>query len=354
MKKRDKIFLFAFLLSLLFHIVFFYLPLKEILAFNTSELDKIKQEPKRLDFTLKPIQKQNNSQEQIVRNENFNSEIPKETNLLSQKNSKVKDQAERKDNFKKSKLPFVKGEQKNSIDISELAGKGKPQGEKFPQSLPSEKTRKEKKSEAEKLLLEKGRVLQGEREVNDFYASRKESKFSPIYLTEPKGNEQGENFSSQGSGLYKQKRYDNQESFSGESGILSLSTREWKWAEYFEKYLAKVQEGWQPPSGYGSPFFFFGHTVERFSIQRDGRVRILETIEIVGHESFQFSSEQALKNVKIPLPSDFPEDSLVVAIQMFYPETSYHRAKQKDWETKFGPGIKANNPVVKQSNGTIE
>lgn len=353
MKKRDKIFLLAFLLSLVFHVLFFYLPFNEIFAFNTSELDRIKQEPKKLDFTLKPIPKQESSKEQIVRNENFNSETPEETNLLSQKNSKVKDQ-EKKENLKKSNLPFVKGEQKESIDISELAGKGEPNTQQTPQLLPSEKTQEQKMSEAERRLLEKGRLLQGEREVNDFFSERKKSKFSPIFLTKPKGNEKGESTNSQGSGLYKQKRFDNQESFSGESGILSLSTREWKWAEYFEKYLAKVQEGWQPPSGYGSPFFFFGHTVEKFSIQKDGKVKILETIEVVGHESFQFSSEQALKNVKIPLPSDFPEDSLVVTIQMFYPETSYHRAKRKQWETKFGPGVKSNNPVIKQSNGSIE
>ncbi len=353
MKKRDKIFLLAFLLSLLFHIGFFYLPFSEIFAFNSSELDRIKSEPKKLDFFLKPPHKENKSQEKVVRNEDFNEEVPEQTNLLSQKVSKAKDQGQ-KENLKKSNLPFVKGEQKYSIDISELAGKGKPDGQQNPQIIPSQESQENKKSEAEKRLLEKGRILQGEREVNDFYTSRKESKFSPIFLTQPKGNEKGESASPQGSGLYKQKRFDNQESFSGESGILSLSTREWKWAEYFEKYLAKVQEGWQPPSGYGSPFFFFGHTVEKFSIQKDGKVKILETIEVIGHESFQFSSEQALKNVKIPLPSGFPEDSLVVTIQMFYPETSYHRARRKEWETKFGPGIKSNNPVIKQSNGSIE
>ncbi|KAA3597124.1 MAG: hypothetical protein DWQ06_13925 [Calditrichaeota bacterium] len=353
MKKRDKIFLFAFLLSLFFHVVFFYLPFNEIFAFNSSELDRIKSEPKKLDFVLKPPPKKDESREKIVRNENFNSEVPEQTNLLSQKISKAKDQ-EPKENLKKSDLPFVKGEQKNSFDISELAGKGKPDGSQNPQVAPSQETKESKKSEAEKRLLEKGRILQKERQENDFYNPRKESKFNPIFLTESKGNEQGKTNSSDGSGLYKQKRFDNQESFSGESGILSLSTREWKWAEYFEKYLAKVQEGWQPPSGYGSPFFFFGHTVEKFSIQRDGKVKILETIEVIGHESFQFSSEQALKNVKIPLPSGFPEDSLVVTIQMFYPETSYHRARRKEWETKFGPGIKSNNPVIKQSNESTE
>ncbi|MCC7430099.1 hypothetical protein IT568_04570 [bacterium] len=323
MDKKRKIFVLALILSLLIHFGFFYLPMNQIFAVQTSP--KQIEETKTIAFTFKkPNEKQ---EEMLVRNENYNEEKI-ETNLLALKNSKAKDQ-EKVEDLTKSNLPFAKGEQKEILDFTEI------KGEKH--LIPQKQSKQF--AEAQKNSNPNSKVLRGSKPLAE---SSKSIPFTAEMLTNA-------NPSATGSGLFRQPKFDNQGSFLGDYGLLSLSTKEWKWADYFERFLDKVGEGWQAPSGYVSPFFFFGHTVENFSVQKDGTVRILETSEIIGHQSFEFSSEQALKNVKIPLPTSFPDDSLVVSIKMIYPETIYHKQRQKEWEDKFGPQLKTNNPIIKKA-----
>jgi hypothetical protein len=104
-------------------------------------------------------------------------------------------------------------------------------------------------------------------------------------------------------------------------GDISLNTTAWDFAPWVLAFRRAVYSHWSAPVA-----FYMGliHGTARFEIvvSPDGRLRDLRVVEQnVGHSSLTSAAKIALEKAAPyrPLPSDFPEENLVLQITFFYP-----------------------------------
>jgi outer membrane biosynthesis protein TonB len=113
-----------------------------------------------------------------------------------------------------------------------------------------------------------------------------------------------------------------QEEFSAdELKNISLSTYQWAWAPYINEFKRKLFRVWYAPPAYYQLGLIYGYTVIRFTIDRNGNILDKQILKHEGHSSLEQSSSNAIDAVfpLKPLPAHFPDETLTLTIQMIYP-----------------------------------
>lgn len=104
-------------------------------------------------------------------------------------------------------------------------------------------------------------------------------------------------------------------------GNFSLSTYEWAFAPWLQKFGNQLYRHWIPPYAYSHLGMIHGKTRVRLVIARSGKLESFEILATEGHESLHEASEAALKAFAPyhPLPADFPDENLVLTCELVYP-----------------------------------
>lgn len=106
-----------------------------------------------------------------------------------------------------------------------------------------------------------------------------------------------------------------------EFGGLSFSTYAWEFEPYWHHMRRKLYGAWYPPAAwmtYG--IVSDGWTLVRAVIGKDGRLGDVSIVDQSGHESLHRAAFAAMVGAAPfrDLPSDFPDDSLVVHVRFEY------------------------------------
>jgi hypothetical protein len=112
-------------------------------------------------------------------------------------------------------------------------------------------------------------------------------------------------------------------------GDFALSTYEWEWAPYWLAFKRKLNRMWFAPPAYFMGLIH-GHTILKFTVHRDGTMTNLQILRHVGHESLEQSSFGAIEAVFpfLPLPEDFPDETLEVTVKLIYPDLREYQLSQ--------------------------
>jgi outer membrane biosynthesis protein TonB len=290
MNKRNRNILIALILSLLFHVgLLFLLHFWHLLKPETNqEKEKVAQEVTVVFPENKP--KPAEKEQLIVENQNETDEVPDNTNLLSEKNSRARNPE--KTNQVQKNTPFSQG----NVNLQELSN---PKREKKP---PLPYGYKRFSSDA----------LVGKQTDNQ---QRKKGEANPL----DREGVQSQSQSAQ-SGINQRMQ---QKKFSVEEvGALSLSTYAWEWAPYVRKLKEKHSNVWFSPPAYNRLGIIHGATKIVFEISRDGTLLNAKVIEHKGHESLEVASFASIKAIFpfLPLPKDFPDESLTITATLVYPD----------------------------------
>jgi TonB family protein len=104
-------------------------------------------------------------------------------------------------------------------------------------------------------------------------------------------------------------------------GEYAFSTRAWDYEPYWVHMRAKLYAAWRPPVAYTMyGIIQGGWTVVRVVVQPNGTLSQAEVLESEGHESLHRASLAAMEGAAPfrPLPTDFPEENLVVTVRFVY------------------------------------
>ncbi len=113
-------------------------------------------------------------------------------------------------------------------------------------------------------------------------------------------------------------------------GDFALSSYEWEWAPWWLAFKRKLYRVWYVPAAYSELGLIHGHTILSFKISRNGEITELKVLRQVGHSSLETSSVNAVEAVFpfLPLPKEFPDEYLEVALKLIYPNLrEYSRAQ---------------------------
>jgi hypothetical protein len=104
------------------------------------------------------------------------------------------------------------------------------------------------------------------------------------------------------------------------TGAYSLNTTDWDFAPWMHRFEQDLYRHWLAPYAY-SLGVISGQTKLKLVVEPDGHPSFLEVTDSVGHESLHQASLAALKAFApyAPLPSDFPEENLVIILTLHYP-----------------------------------
>jgi len=117
-----------------------------------------------------------------------------------------------------------------------------------------------------------------------------------------------------------------------EFGDYSFSTRAWDYEPYWHNMRARLYAAWRPPAAYTDyGLIQGGWTLVRAVIDRRGHVAGAQVLARDGHESLHRSSYAAMVGAApfLPLPAQFPDDSLVVTVRFVYMPPDMGRAPEK-------------------------
>ena len=278
--REKQLYLFAFILSLLFHILFLVIFKSDLFVIDlTSDKEEIKDDITVLFPENKP--------RQIVENTNENNEVPDYSDLLSDLNSKARNQTILGEPFSQ---PFSEGNiafpNLTNPDLSPVLSKSIP-GKKFSkEALINDNNEKESNNldlGQNQPLRNAIESLQSQQTTNNIY---NQNKFSVDQL-----------------------------------GDISLSTYAWEWAPYINALKRKLTQVWFAPAAYNRLGLIYGYTVIQFSITKDGNLMGYTVLEHKGHESLEQSSVNAIKSTFPfkPLPDHFPDDYLTITARLIYP-----------------------------------
>ncbi len=287
MSRRNRNIFIAIVLSFLFHIgLIFFIDFFDWLVVNTQLFAE--DIPDEITVTF-PENKPLNEEEQkyIVENQNETNEVPDQSNLLSDQNSRARN-PELADQFQQNS-PLSEG----NVDIHELSN---PFLQQNPwQSFNNPFTRD---------------ALTGQRVDPNKNRSQQQDQ------------DENQNQPQQQSSLGNNQRF-NQKVFSVEEvGALSLSTYAWEWAPYINKLKIKHQRVWSSPPAYNRLGLIHGQTKVVFKIARNGNLISAKVIDHKGHESLEVSSFQSIKAIFpfYPLPDSFPDETLTITATLIYPD----------------------------------
>jgi outer membrane biosynthesis protein TonB len=121
--------------------------------------------------------------------------------------------------------------------------------------------------------------------------------------------------------------YEQKEFSADQLGSMSLSTYAWEWAPYINALKRKLYTVWYTPAAYHQLGLIYGYTIIQFSISKDGKLLDYRVLEHKGHESLEKSSVNAITSV-FPfksLPENFPEENLTIVARLVYPNLRERR-----------------------------
>jgi hypothetical protein len=121
----------------------------------------------------------------------------------------------------------------------------------------------------------------------------------------------------------RQGEMDNPQGNASLTGDVSLSTTEWEWAPWIQRFSRKLMRAWfAPPAYYLGVLKEGGWTVVELEIARSGEVLRMDVLEEQGHESLIRSATGALRSISPmeALPADFPDKTLILRVRMVYPK----------------------------------
>ncbi len=284
MDKRQRILITAFLLSLLIHSGFLWLMDYEgWLIYDTKSIKK--PQPEEVTIVFPENKPRPKKPREVVQNMNENEKVPTDASLLSEKNSQAHNPLK---SNKIGKTPLSQG----NSPFNNLS------------AAPSKKNKSffKKKSFSKK-------ALRGTTSKTPTERYREEQK-------------QGASASAGSNQMM------NQRSFSVEEvGALSLSTYRWQWAPYINAMRNKLTRVWFPPAAYYQLGLIHGQTVLRYTISKEGKILELTVLDHTGHESLKTSSVKAIESLFpfLPLPEDFPDETLTITAKLFYPDLRNRR-----------------------------
>lgn len=282
MTKEQKTLLISIIISVLLHIGFIWLiDFKDWLS--GSDNSREESVPQELTFIF-PENKPDNQPREVVQNINENEQIPEQSNLLSDRNSQARNPVK---TDQTGDSPFSKG----NTPFSNLSGPTSQRSAAFQQ----------KKFSRE--------ALKG-----DTYKQPRSEK---------QESQDGARQSVQSQESYGSNQVMNQEKFSVEElGAISLSTYRWNWAPYINSMKNKLQHVWVTPPAYNRLGLVHGYTIINFTISREGELLKMKVLHHEGHQSLEFSSSEAIKALFpfLPLPEDFPEETLTIIAKLYYPD----------------------------------
>jgi TonB family protein len=119
-----------------------------------------------------------------------------------------------------------------------------------------------------------------------------------------------------------------QKKFSVEDiGAITLSTYQWEWAPYINAMKNKLNRVWYAPTAYYKLGLIHGYTIIRYTIDRSGNITNMEVLNHNGHSSLENSSVSAIKALFpfLPLPENFPEETLTITVKLIYPNLRARR-----------------------------
>jgi hypothetical protein len=275
---EKRIYLLAILISLLFHLIFLLIFSPNLLVIDLSPEEKDLPEEVTIVFP-------ENKPKFIVENINENNEIPDDSDLLSDYNSRARNEI-LSEQF--SNQPMSNG----NIPFANLT---RP---RIQQLLRDQFQTKKFTKEA---LIGK----QTNNDQTDIFKKYTELNQERIYADEKTTNN-----------LYEQKKFS-----ADQVGDMSLSTYAWEWAPYINALKRKLYSVWFTPAAYHRLGLIYGHTVIQFQISGDGHLIGFEVLEHNGHESLEQSSINAINSVFPfkPLPANFPEKNLTITARLIYP-----------------------------------
>jgi TonB family protein len=105
-----------------------------------------------------------------------------------------------------------------------------------------------------------------------------------------------------------------------ESGPISFETQWYDWGPYAAAMVAKIRLHWYQNMPEIIRLGLKGVVIIRFTIQRDGRITDITTLQSSGVPPFDFAAAKAIELASplSPLPSDFPEPDERVTAAFYY------------------------------------
>jgi len=279
--RQKRRYIIAFILSAIFHIIFLLLFNSDLYKIDLSRDDHDIPEQVTIVFP-------ENKPRRVVENLNENNQIPDQSDLLSDRNSRATN-PELRDLL--GNQPAMEG----NIPFENLTLPS--QNKKSAPFLPNKKFSKDM------LALNKSGP-----DAESFFSTKEPD----AGRTDENSQEQQETTNN----IYDQKKFS-----ADQLGSFSLSTYEWEWAPYINAMKRKLQQVWFAPAAYYRLGLIYGYTVIRYKVSKDGNLIGYEVLEHKGHESLRQSSINAIESLFPfkPLPANFPENTLTITAQLIYP-----------------------------------
>ncbi len=224
---------------------------------------------------------------EIVENINENEEIPDASNLLSDRNSRARNE----------QATAETGDKPKSEGNAPFANLSRP-------SAPERKFQAPARKFSSRALTGK-QVEENQNETIDEQQEKSAQSESTLGTNQ---NLEQKDFSVE------------------ELGALSLSTYKWAYAPYINSLKRKLYRVWNVP-----PAFYMGlisgHSVIVFEITRDGTLKNIKLLDHQGHESLEIASMESIKALFpfLPLPKDFPDETLIITAKLHYPNMKNRR-----------------------------
>ena len=120
----------------------------------------------------------------------------------------------------------------------------------------------------------------------------------------------------------RQPEMDNPDGNAGLTGDVSLSTTDWDYSPWLQRFGRELMRRWIAPPAYTMGLLKDGGwAVIDLEIARSGKVLRVELRDQHGHQTLILSAQSAVRamNPVEPLPADFPEQTLILRLRMVYP-----------------------------------
>ncbi len=285
--KDKRIYVIAFILSAILHILFLIFFKLDLMFLNfADDANTIPEEVTVVFPENKPEEIQR--PRQIVENMNENEQTPTESDLLSDRNSRAA-------NPEIGDIIANQPRSEGNVPTPNLTNPNVTTKES--QLLPSKKFSKD--------ALRKS-----------IYANKDENFFKPKYEDVSRSAQSASVNQQTTNNIYSQKKFS-----ADQLGNITLSTYAWEWAPYINALKRKLHSVWFAPVAYYRLGLIHGYTDIRFTITRDGKLLEYKVLDHNGHESLEQSSVSAIESV-FPfksLPTSFPEESLTITARLIYP-----------------------------------
>lgn len=273
--REKRIYFWTILLSLIIHATFLLFFTQDAFVIDLTPEDKDLPEEVTVVFP-------ENKPKTIVENINSNSEVPEETDLLSDFNSMARS---------RQLLENIRNQPMSQGNTP------------FPNlTKPNLQSQLKKQFQTKKFTKN---ALIGKQASDDVLKNQKGKNQQSAQASQSSTNN-----------MYDQKNFS-----SDQVGDLSLSTYAWEWAPYINALKQKLYSVWFTPAAYHRLGLIHGYTVIEFSIAKDGNLIGYKVHEHNGHESLEVSSVNAI-NASFPfkaLPNNFPDKMLTITARLIYP-----------------------------------